>query len=225
MPLSVVHLMRHGEVDNPQGVLYGRLPGYHLTERGHEMARAVAQQFVDTNADIRTVIASPLERAQETAAPTAEAYGLPVLSDPDLIEAGNMFEGERVNANRLALAHPRNLSRYVNPARPSWGEPYVEIQKRMTRAVRNALTHVPDGGEVLLVSHQLPIWVERLFLEGRPYLHDPRHRQTALASLTSLHFLGTTLVGLTYDEPAAEIVAQAADMVPGRSGAQLAGTE
>lgn len=220
MPHALVHLMRHGEVHNPEGILYGRLPGYRLSDRGQEMARVVADHLRET-ADIRAVIASPLQRARETAAPTAAAFGLSVGTDEALIEAGNEFEGEAVNANRWALAHPRNWKRYLNPARPSWGEPYVEIADRMVGAIRRALDLVPDGGEVLLVSHQLPIWVTRLHLEGRPFLHDPRRRECALASLTSLEFDDRRLISLGYSEPTAELVAQSRDMVPGRSGASL----
>lgn len=221
MPLATIHLMRHGEVSNPDGVLYGRLPGYPLTDRGRGMAERVADTFVKGNHDIRLVISSPLQRAQESAAPTARAFGLETRTDDRLIEAGNAFEGERVNANRLALAHPRNWARYVNPARPSWGEPHAEIAARMEAAIRGALDLLPDGGEALLVSHQLPIWVTRLHIEGRSFLHDPRRRQCALASLTSLTFDDRRLASLGYSQPAADLLRDASDMVPGQSDAHL----
>jgi broad specificity phosphatase PhoE len=66
---TVVHLVRHGEVDNPEGLLYGRLPGYRLSELGREMAELVATHL-ESN-DITHIVSSPLERAQETAAPNA----------------------------------------------------------------------------------------------------------------------------------------------------------
>ncbi len=221
MAYSTIHLMRHGEVFNPQGVLYGRMPGYHLSDHGQAMAQRVGE--VLSSHDIRAVVASPLERAQESAAPTAAAFGLQVRSDPDLIEAGNSFEGVAVNRNKAALACPRYWPRYRNPFEPSWGEPYVEIARRMARAVRHALDLVPDGGEALLVSHQLPIWTLRRLLQREPLAHDPRRRQCALASLTTLTFEGTHLTALTYWEPAADLVARATDMVPGDSAAELAG--
>jgi broad specificity phosphatase PhoE len=144
MPHTVVHLMRHGEVHNPAGVLYGRLPGYHLSERGRAMARTVADHLVATGHDVTRVIASPLERAQETAAPVAAAFGLEVGTDPRLIEGGNAFEGRVVRADPASLAHPRNWPLYVNPLRPSWGEAYRTIAKRMADAVRSVL---PDDEE------------------------------------------------------------------------------
>ena len=84
--------------------------------------------------------------------------------------------------------------------------------------VRLGVPVVP-GREALLVSHQLPVWTTRLWLEGRSYLHDPRRRQCSLASLTSLTFDGRTLVGLAYWEPAGDLLRSAEDMVPGTSAA------
>lgn len=206
MPLATVHLMRHGEVHNPDGILYGRLPGFSLSDRGQAMAERVADVLHAGGHEIHAVLASPLQRAQESAVPTAEAFGVTVRTDRGLVEAANDFEGVAVNRNRLRLAHPRYWPRYVNPFQPSWGEPYADQVDRMSGVIRRALGIVPDGGEVLAVSHQLPIWVTRLFLERRPLAHDPRHRQCALASLTSLTFDGRRLVALTYWEPAGDLL-------------------
>ncbi len=223
MSRTTVHLLRHGEVHNPGGVLYGRLEGFRLSDRGRQMARRVAEVLHGNGHDIRLVVASPLQRAQETALPTAAAYGLELGTDERLIEAANDFEGTTVGSQRARLASPRYWRRYVNPARPSWGEPYREQVARMTSAVGAARRRLADdgGGEALLVSHQLPIWVTRLFLERRPLWHDPRKRQCSLASLTSLTFDGSRLVGLGYWEPAADLVAGALDLLPGASGAAI----
>ncbi|MDN5558312.1 MAG: histidine phosphatase family protein [Ruaniaceae bacterium] len=220
---STVHVMRHGEVHNPEGILYGRMPGYRLSERGNAMAHRVAEVLADGDHDLRAVVASPLQRAQESALPSAEAFGLELQTNPDLIEAGNSFEGFAVNRKLAELALPRYWHRYVNPFEPSWGEPYSQIQRRMTRAVRSCLDLIPEGGEVLAVSHQLPIWTLRRFLDLKPLAHDPRRRECALASLTSLTFDHRRLVALTYWEPAADLVSRAADMVPGTSAAHTAG--
>ncbi|MDY5152946.1 Broad specificity phosphatase PhoE [Actinobaculum suis] len=213
-----VHIVRHGEVDNPTGELYGRQPGFHLTKLGHRMAQRVSDYFADR--DIRAVVASPLERAVETATPTAERFGLEVQTDANLIEAGNKFEGVNVNRNRAILAHPKYWGWYTNPFQPSWGEPYTEIVDRMSQAVRSALTQA-RGGEAVLVSHQQPIWVLRLFIEGRSLAHDPRRRQCALASVTTLTFQARRLVALDYAEPAADLVKASKDITPGVSEAAL----
>ena len=71
--ITVVHLLRHGEVHNPNDVLYGRLPDYHLSANGRIMAAAAADYF--EGRPVAAIFASPLERAQETAQPVAERLG------------------------------------------------------------------------------------------------------------------------------------------------------
>lgn len=202
---TIVHLLRHGEVHNPDGVLYGRLPDFHLSQLGREMAQRAAE--ATEGRDITVVTASPLDRAQETAAPTAELHGVSIGTDDDLIEAGNIFEGETVGVGDGILKQPK-LWRYLyNPFKPSWGEPYEDIAARMRRAVDRA-RHQARGHEALLVSHQSPIWILRLALENRRFVHDPRNRQCSLASITSLMFDDDDLSAIVYTEPCADLVAR-----------------
>ncbi|WP_433870381.1 histidine phosphatase family protein [Saccharopolyspora sp. CA-218241] len=196
---TIVHFLRHGEVHNPEGVLYGRLPGYRLSDRGEQQAKGVAEFLVGR--DIAHVVASPLERAQQTAAPIGAAFELDVAVDERLIEADNQFEGLKVSVGDGALRSPAHWSKLWNPLRPSWGEPYLEIARRMLGAAYRART-AAEGREAVCVSHQLPIWTLRRFLEGKPMWHDPRRRQCSLASLTSLVFRGEELVRVAYVEPA-----------------------
>lgn len=204
---TVVHLMRHGEVYNPEGVLYGRLPGYHLSDLGHEMARKVAESMAAR--DIVEIRASPLERAQQTAAPAAEIHELPIVTDDRIIEATNVFEGQRVSVGDGVLTSPKSWKYLYDPFKPSWGEPYKVIASRMRKAVVDARDSA-RGHEILLVSHQLPVWTARLSYEDRKLWHDPRKRQCALASVTSLVFDGDDLLAIAYTEPAADLVARAA---------------
>lgn len=204
---TIVHVVRHGEVENPEGVLYGRLPGYHLSERGRAMAELTAEYL--SHRPIGVVISSPLERAQETAAPIAAAHGLPVETDDDLIEPRNYFQGLTFGVGDGSLRHVRHWPRLVNPFRPSWGEPYVEVAARMMRAVTGALAQARAAGpdqEGVVVSHQLAIWVTRLHLEHRHLWHDPRKRQCSLCSVTSLTYDGDRFVSLSYAEPAAALL-------------------
>jgi broad specificity phosphatase PhoE len=194
-PRTIVHLLRHGEVHNPTKVLYGRIPGFRLSERGREQAELVAKALAD--ADITAVVASPLQRARETAAPLAEGHGLEVTVDDDLIESGNRFEGTGPGA----LRDPRHWPWLHNPFRPSWGEPYTGIARRMLAAVHRA-REAAEGHEAVCVSHQLPIWTLRRYLSGQRLWHDPRNRQCGLASLTSLVFTDTELTEIRYAEPA-----------------------
>jgi broad specificity phosphatase PhoE len=200
---TIVHLMRHGEVHNPEGVLYGRLPGYHLSDRGRRMADLVADSLADR--DVTRVISSPLERAQETAAPIAARHDLEIAIDVRLIEAGNHFEGMTFGVGDGSLRHPGHWPKLINPFRPSWGEPYEQIAARMLAVVDRARDEA-RGHEAVLVSHQSPVWITRLKLENRRLWHDPRKRQCSLASLTSLTYDDDRLVSIEFSEPAARLL-------------------
>jgi broad specificity phosphatase PhoE len=199
---TIVHLVRHGEVDNPAGLLYGRLPDFHLSELGQEMAERVADYFRDR--DVVHVRSSPLERAQETAAPIADALGLPIVIDARLIEAANYFEGLKLSF-RGALRNPKNWLYFRNPLRPSWGESYKDVLARMRPAMRDT-AEAALGHEAVVITHQLPIWVTRGYAEGRRMAHDPRKRKVTLASVTSFTFMDAHITSVSYAEPAAELL-------------------
>ena len=213
---TVVHLLRHGEVANPTGVLYGRLPGFRLSELGELMAVRAAEALADR--DVTAVISSPLERAQQTAAPVAAKHDLRVTIDDRIIEADNVFEGQRISVGDGVLTHPTAWRHLWNPFTPSWGEPYRQVAERMRGAV-TAARSAARGHEAVLVSHQLPIWVARLDAENRRFVHDPRKRQCGLASLTSLTFDDDTLVAITYTEPSADLVRRAGPAAARAKGA------
>ena len=193
MPSTTVHLLRHGQVANPDRLVYGRLPNYHLTELGARMAEAAAAELVRRVGEgdrIVHLVSSPLQRARETAAPVARELRLPVHPDERVMEPVNHFEGLHVTT--LELLRPRHWRHVLNPLRPSWGESYREQVARMVEAVRDAgraaVAQGGNGAEAVVVSHQLPIWLTRLSAEGRRFPHDPRRRECNLASLTSLVF-------------------------------------
>ena len=196
---TIVHLLRHGEVENPTGVIYGRLPGYHLSAQGRLMALAAADFFAER--PVVSLFCSPLERAQETARPVAERLGLDIITDERLIESSNHFEGLTFGVGDGSLRRPRHWMQLWNPFRPSWGEPYGEVAARMRVAMADAAATV-RGHEAVLVSHQLPIWVARRSVEGRKLWHDPRRRQCALGSVTTFSYRGGEIVGVSYAEPA-----------------------
>lgn len=196
---TTVHLLRHGEVFNPDKVLYGRLAGFRLSTAGEAMAEQAAGYLAGR--DITYLASSPLERAQQTAAPIAARFGLDVVTDDDLIEAANAFEGRRVAGPGGVLKYPTSWPLFRNPARPSWGEPYQVIVRRMLAAAERARARA-EGHEAVCVSHQLPIVCLRRYSEGKRLMHDPRRRQCSLASLTSLTFEGERVVGVSYAEPA-----------------------
>jgi broad specificity phosphatase PhoE len=200
---TTVHVMRHGEVYNPTKILYGRLPGFRLSELGEKMAERAGEYFAQR--DVTHVVSSPLERAQQTAQPILSVTGLSLATDLNLIEADNIFEGQRVSVGDGVLRKPSTWPHLWNPFKPSWGEPYVDIAARMRVAI-DAARKAAYGHEAVCVSHQLPIWVARLDATGKRFVHDPRSRQCNLASVTSFIFDDDQLVAVTYDEPAKDLV-------------------
>jgi broad specificity phosphatase PhoE len=203
-PRTVVHLMRHGEVNNPHGILYGRLPDFHLSDLGREMATRAAD-WLKRNHDVVHLVASPLERAQETAQPVAEAFGVPIHTDERVIESSNLFEGKVFGVGNGALHHWRSWWLLRNPLTPSWGEPYRKVADRMLAAMADA-RDAARGGDAVIVSHQLPVWTARAAIERRRFAHDPRKRECTLASLTSVTYAGDEVVSVTYNEPARDLL-------------------
>ena len=204
MENSVVHLVRHGQVHNPDGVLYGRAPGYGLSDLGRQMAERLGEHFADV--PLVHLVSSPLQRAQETIAPIAAAHpDLEVHIDDRVIEAANVFEGRSFGKRNEILLRPSSWWALRNPLRPSWGDSYTSILARMRTALVDAASHAV-GGEALVLSHELPIWMARSWAEGRPLVHDPRRRQARLASVTTFTFAGSHLVRVDYTEPCADLV-------------------
>ena len=200
MTKTTVHLVRHGEVYNPKKILYGRMPGYHLSSRGNSMAVATSEFF--RGRDVVYLAASPLERAQETARPIAEVTGCEVHTREDVLEAGNTFEGLRTKGWRSQLINPIRWRHMTNPLEPSWGEPYQEIFERMWSAVEDARSKA-EGHEAVMVSHQLPIVMVQRHVQGKRLAHASRNCD--LASVTSLVFDGGSVVDWAYSTPAQHI--------------------
>ncbi|KQB87325.1 histidine phosphatase family protein [Corynebacterium lowii] len=202
MSTTIVHLVRHGEVYNPAKILYGRMPGYYLSSRGQSQAARTARSF--EGHDVTYLAASPLERAQETAAPISQITGCEVRTEEGVLEAGNRFEGLRVKGLRSQLWNPVRWPLMVNPTLPSWGEHYDVILERMRAAIERARV-AAEGHEAIVVSHQLPIVMVQRWAAGKPLAHNPATRRCDLASVTSLIFQDEQLVEHRYSEPAQEI--------------------
>lgn len=201
MPATLIHLVRHGEVFNPDHVLYGRIPGFGLSDLGKRMAQSAADSKVGH--PITRLYASPLQRAQESAAPWSKAFGLPILTEDRIIEPWNDFEGTPGFGART-LRQPSAWKMLRNPFKPSWGEPFTQIATRMMAAIEDAWA-ATDDGEVALVSHQLPIWMVHRHLAGERLFHDPRKRRCALSSITTLTRSGDRFIEVDYQDPARDL--------------------
>ena len=201
-PRTIVHLVRHGEVHNPAKILYGRLSGYRLSDRGRAQAEATARSFAGH--DVAYLACSPLQRTRETSEPMTAVTGLDPIIDPDVLEAGNSFEGLHVRGWDSDLWNPRYWPRLRRPSVPSWGEPYEEIADRMFTAIHRA-REAAGGREAVIVTHQLCVVAAARRARDLPLAHNPADRQCDLSSVTSLVFLGDTIVEVRYAEPAAHL--------------------
>jgi broad specificity phosphatase PhoE len=213
VPADLIHLVRHGEVFNPDHVLYGRIPGFGLSDLGKAMAKESADSKIGR--PVTRLYASPLQRAQESAAPWATNFGLEILTDERLIEPWNLFEGT-AGFGAKALRNPRLWPKLRNPLQPSWGEPYVSIAARMLEVIEAAWS-ATESGEVALVSHQLPIWTVHRELAGERLFHDPRKRRCALSSITTVvrdpsAASGFAFAEVDYQDPAAALGSSAIDL-------------
>ena len=208
MPATLIHLVRHGEVYNPKGILYGRLPGFHLSALGQRMAAAAAVEL--TGHPITALYASPLQRAQESAAPWKAEFGLDIVTEERLIEPTNRFEGEKFEFGPAVLTKPRMWRWVINPWKPSWGEPYLSVIDRMMSAIGDAWD-TADGGEVVMVSHQMPIVMVQRFVAGAKPFHDPRQRRCHLSSITTLQKNGDSFVEVGYQDPVADLLGGSID--------------
>jgi broad specificity phosphatase PhoE len=188
--MPVVHLVRHGKTENIGGLVYGRLPEYHLTELGHKQAQQTAERLNDHIAhnEVVELVSSPLERVVETAEHIQAELNLKLQVDDRAIEWASALQAEPFGPGRGRWLSPRGWWLMRNPLRPSWGEPYQEIAERMHGLVIDQVSQVPVS---IIVSHELTIGVYRRFIEGRPLWHDPSRRGVDLCSVTTIEFVDT----------------------------------
>lgn len=228
-----IHLVRHGEVFNPDGVLYGRLPNFGLSEKGHRMAKLAADDLAERQVPATRLVVSPLQRTRESAQPIADALGLEMIIDERVIEPWNDFEGHRMRGKDSVLKRPSSWPLLLRPWVPSWGEPFSEIVARMREALlEHALAAKEEatsaatksdagridgenshpGADVIVVSHQLPIWMVHRAVTHQPLPHNPAKRRCSLSSITALEYHPATgFTEAAYREPALSELASATD--------------
>lgn len=206
-----MHLVRHGEVHNPDLVLYGRIPGFRLSERGHAMAEAAALELAGSDRKVVALYASPLERAQQSARPIASALGLEIQTEDRIIEPTNFFEGKVNSGPEAAFKKPRYWYKFVNPFRPSWGEPYRQVAARVREAMNDAWDNT-QGGDIVMVAHQSPIWMAHLDIAGKPLFHNPATRRCDLSSITTFERRGNRWFEVDYRNPAKSLMGDATDV-------------
>lgn len=197
---TIVHLIRHAEVENPKNVWYGRLEGFHLSSRGRGQAEALADHL--STKPIVAVYTSPLERARQTADAIADRVGLVAKDEPDIIESETWLQGKF--GDFRIFRNPLRLRYFINPLRPSWGEPYRKIAARMVGAIER-MREAHAGGDVVAVSHMTPIVVARIWVEGKRIPAWASGVSCGRASVTSLEFDGAEHVATSYVDVGATV--------------------
>ena len=163
---SMLHLIRHGEVDNPDHVVYARLPGFGLSARGRDQAAAAAKYLI--RRPILAIWSSPLQRALETAGIIAARFQLPVRIHRELTEWHFADGWAGVAWDELPTERPGQLERYLDsPWDLDFGEEtLVQLADRIAGVATELDRRYPEG-DVILVSHQDPVQAGRLRLTGR----------------------------------------------------------
>jgi len=161
-----LHLVRHGEVDNPRHVVYAALPGFELSDLGRRQAREAARYL--SSQPIVAVWSSPLERALSTAAVIAARSDLPVLVDEELTEWRIADDWAGIVWEDLPTERPGELEAYLERPwdLPFGGESLADLAQRM-RDVLLRLHERHTEGDVVVVSHQDPVQAARLAVTGR----------------------------------------------------------
>lgn len=175
-------LIRHGEVHNPEGVVYADLEGFGLSELGRAQAAATATRLPAAS----TIVASPLQRAVETANIIAGDIGASVAVDEDLTEwrLGRRWAGEVWES--IDERFPGELTAYLDhPHQLDFGEETLDaLAARVAGAVRRH--RLAAHGPLVIVSHQDPIQAARLDLTGRVLtdLHQDKPGHAAIVTLS-----------------------------------------
>lgn len=163
-PSTRLLLVRHGLTPTTGQVLPGRAPGLHLSESGQRQARQIAERLTDL--PVRAVYASPLERTQETAAPTAEHFGLEVEVHDGLLECEfGEWTGEKI-AELAKLPEWRTVQKTPSEFRFPGGESFAEMQERIVDALQGIVARHP-GEVVACFSHADPLKAAIAHLGGR----------------------------------------------------------
>jgi len=196
--------MRHADVENPHRILYGHLPGFHLSALGRAQASAVGRSLRDTG--IRRIVHSPLERARETAELVNAELPAPVslIEEPALVEAefGRYLQGAPYW--QIPIVRPRWLVHKVRRGALPGDETIEQLGSRVLGVVHRLAREHP--GEVsLCVSHADPLQAAWILIESRPQNEREMARKTVgRAGILQLDLDGERITSVRY-QPAPKV--------------------
>ena len=196
-----VLLMRHADVENPQGVIYGHLPGFRLSELGRAQAAAVGRSLRDRG--IRRIVHSPLDRARETAEIVNAQLPspAPLIPESELREAefGRYLQG--VKRWQIPVRRPRFFVHKLRRGALAGDESIETLGRRVLDVVHRVAREHPDEVS-LLVSHADPLQATWILLDKRPQTErEMYHRQVEKAAILDLEMQGDRVVSTRYIPP------------------------
>jgi broad specificity phosphatase PhoE len=195
---TTLHLVRHCDVENPEGVLYGHLPGFRLSDKGVRQAHALGEFFAER--PVREIYASPLERAQQTAHIIASYLdNAPVVTTPELVEARFGLHLQGVRPKDVPLKRPLWFVHMLWPGLLPNDESVAAMAARVRAPLSRLLRDFP-GQEGICVSHGDPIqafWVE----SERRHAYALHRLQCAKGGMLSLSYEDGELVSQQYRPP------------------------
>lgn len=181
---ALVHLVRHGEVDNPEHLVYADLPGFGLSPHGVEQSKRVGRYLGPR--PVVAIWSSPLERCLRTAEHVAGRSGVPVKVDPDLTEWEVAHRWRGQSWRSIPEAFPGELEAYLRhpESLPFASETLSAVAERVAEVARRLDAEHPHG-DVVIISHQDPIQAARLWLLGSSLaqLHEGKPSPGAVVTL------------------------------------------
>jgi broad specificity phosphatase PhoE len=180
--MTTLYFVRHGDVHNPDQILYARLPGFRLSTLGETQAAAAGTYFKDR--PLAAIYSSPQHRAQQTAGAIAQYHPALTIQTLELLdEIHSPFEGRP-----LADLDAMGWRLYTNL--PAGYETAEDIMTRVVATIQQMRAAYP-GQEVVCVSHGDVVLAARYWAKGIPFNDNTKNREAlypATASITALSF-------------------------------------
>lgn len=162
MSKTVIYFLRHGEVENPKQILYGRLPGFPLSNTGRNGIENLAQEF--KNKEIDCIYTSPLLRAKETGQIINQILKLKSNTSSLLLETKLLHQGVALEKFKRDIQYQMYDMKYLQQGQEST----VSQGNRMFRFVKMIQQKYP-GKSILAVSHGDPIMILKAKILGIPF--------------------------------------------------------
>lgn len=161
-----IFFVRHGEINNPNKILYGRLQRFGLSKKGKEQIAKTAQILKKNK--ISAIYSSPLLRTKQSAKIISNFLHLPIHCSDDLLEIKSPMEGKPIE---YIYSNTVNYNVFASEANSIAGETIGGVAKRMLRFI-DTIRKNYAGKNIVAVTHGDPIMIVKAIMEGLPLQID-----------------------------------------------------